>query len=342
MKTTPKWMAALAVVSAILFGITLTLSLLAFNFERQLFNPDVYKQALSEQNVCGRLPLVISQQIISSAQSKDKGNLLGLVVGSVEPDTLQGIIKTVLPCQMIENVVNGGIDQIFSQINYSTGEQQFSLTQVKKSIEQNSATAVDEFLMSQPDCSAAQLLQLGTNALLGQNDKSISLLCNPPAALREAFTIPMGVMVNSALQGLPDQIPMPAGLARTMNSLRIIRTAMSWSLLLPLLFLGLTTAFAVRSWRGLLLWWGTPLLVSGLAALVISLVLRPMVFELMGVFILPNLPVNLVPEAVKLISDVFSSVALGLVKPIQAQSAMLSLIGLGMIVGERISRPKSG
>jgi len=341
MKTTPKWMIALAFVSALLFGLTLTLSLFAFNFERQLFNPGVYKQVLAGQNVCARLPSVISQQIIASTKSKDKSNLLDLVIGSVNPDTLQGIIQTVLPCQVLENVVYGGIDQIISQINSSAGEQSFSLAQIKRSVEQNSAAAVDEFLKSQPDCSAAQLLQLGANALLGQNDKSVSLLCNPPAALREAFAAPISAMVNSAVQGLPDQIPLPAELKGTLNRLRIVRTAMSWSWLLPLLFLGLTTAFAVRSWRSLLLWWGIPLLVSGLVALVISLVAGPMVSGLMGVFILPNLPVNLVPEAIKLISDLFSSVALGLVKPIQIQSAMLSLIGVTMIVGERISRPKS-
>jgi hypothetical protein len=341
MKTTPKWMTALAMVSAILFGLTLTFSLFAFNIENQLFNPDVYKKALSGLNVCARLPVVLAQQITSSAQSKDKGNIFGLVVGSVNPDTLQGLIEMVLPCPVVEKVVYGSIDQIFSQINNASIQQGFSLGPIKQSIEQNSNAAVDEFLKSQPDCSGEQLLQIGVNALLGQSNKDNTLLCNPPAALREVFTIPLGLMLDAALQALPDQVPLSTELAKTLNILRITRTAMSWSILLPFFFLGLTTAFAVRSWRSFLRWWGIPLLASGLTALVISLAVSPTLYGLLSFIILPKLPVNLVPEAIKLISDVFSTVVQGLVKPIQVQSAIISLTGLAMVVGERISRPRT-
>jgi hypothetical protein len=60
----------------------------------------------------------------------------------------------------------------------------------------------------------------------------------------------------------------------------------------------------------------------------------------MGYLILPNLPGNLVPSAVQLIADVFATVAQGIVKPTQYQSAIISLIGLMMVLGERLSRQK--
>jgi hypothetical protein len=148
-------------------------------------------------------------------------------------------------------------------------------------------------------------------------------------------------MVDAAIQSLPDQIPLSSSFGNVLNILRITRAVMSWSLLLPLVFLGLTTVFAVRSWRSLLRWWGIPLLVSGVIALVISFTATPILYELLKGFIFPNLPANLVPDAIKLISDIFSSVVNGLLKPIQTQSLVISLIGLVMVVGERISKPKT-
>jgi hypothetical protein len=56
--------------------------------------------------------------------------------------------------------------------------------------------------------------------------------------------------------------------------------------------------------------------------------------------IFPNLPVNLVPEVVDLIADILSEVTRGLALPIQFQAAILSLLGLGMTIGEKLTRPK--
>jgi hypothetical protein len=340
MKERPKFLTVIAVICAVLFGITLTLSLFAYNIEQQLFNPEVYKQALAEQNVCARLPAVLTQQITSGSNPQDQSGLIGLLIGSMKPEKLQRLIGLVLPCQVIEKVVYGGIDQVFSAINGATAQNGISLNPIKQSIGENSAAALDEFLKSQPDCTTVQLLEIGANVIFGQGDNSKIVLCNPPDTLREVFTIPLGLMVDAAIQGLPDQVTIAGGLENLVTTIRMGRAVLNWSPLLPLLFLGLTTVFAVRSWRNLLSWWGNPLLVSGLVALVISLIISPTVYALFGFLILPRLPGNLVPAAVQLISDVLSTVVQGIVKPIQYQSAVISLIGLAMVFGKWLSKPK--
>jgi hypothetical protein len=340
MKERPKFLTVIAVICAILFGITLTLALFAYNIEQQLFNPEVYKQAFAEQNVCARLPAVLTQQITSSINSQDQSGLIGLLIGSMKPDKLQGLIELVLPCQVIEKVVYEGIDQIFSAINGATAQNGISLTLIKQSIGENSAAALDEFLKSQPDCTTVQLLEIGAIALFGQSDKSKMVLCNPPDTLQELFTIPLGLMVDAAIQGLPDQVTIASGLVDLVTTIRMARVIMNLSPLLPLLFLGLTAGFAMNARRNLLRWWGIPLLVSGLVALVISLVISPMIYSMLIFLILPRLSGNLVPTAVQLISDVFSTVAQGIVKPIQYQSAVISLVGLVMVIGEWLSKPK--
>lgn len=330
----------MAIVCAVLFGTTLTFGLFAYNIEKQLFNPDVYKQALAEQNICARLPAVITQQITSKTNSQGQNDLFALLIGSLRPEKIQGLIEMVLPCQVIERVIYGGIDQLFASINGATAQNGISLGPIKQSIGENSAAALNEFLKSQPDCSALQLFEMGANAILGQGDINKMGLCNPPDALRGVFTIPLGLMVDAAIQGLPEQLKLTSGLENLISTIRISRAVMNWSPLLPLLFLGLTTAFAVRSWRSLLKWWGFPLLVSGLVGLVISLVIGPSVYAMLSYVILPRLPGSLVPSAIQLISDMFSTVAHGIVKPIQIQSLVLSLIGLAMVIGDWLTKPK--
>jgi hypothetical protein len=277
---------------------------------------------------------------MSNTKADDNENFIGMILKFVGPDTLQNFIRTVFPCQVIENTVFTGIDQLFDYINGKTSQETFSLALFKKSSKENSKLAVDEYYNLLPDCTPAQLLQIGANALLGQEDNNNLLSCNPPDALREVVTLPLIYLVESAVQDIPDQLSPISRLGNLMKVLRTTRMVMNWSPLLPLIFLGLTTLIAVRTWRSLLRWWGYPLLAAGLGTLIISLVVSPAVYSLLTLLIFPNLPINIVPEAIDLISGTLAGVSKGLTQPIQYQSAILSLIGLGMVLGERISRPK--
>jgi hypothetical protein len=340
LKTTPKWMKVLAVLSAILLGATLSLSLVAYNLEHQFFNPEVYKNALISQNFCERLPEVITQQILASNTAQHQGNFLELLINSMEPVQLQSMVESVIPCQLMEKVAFAGIDQFFSQINQGTNQQGLLLGSLKQSLQDNSTSIVDNFLSSQPDCSAAQLLQIGANALLGQSNQGASILCNPPSALREVITAPLALLFDSAIQGLPDQIPFSKDIRTLINTLQVTRFLLNWSFLIPLIFLGLTTAFAVRTWRALLQWWGYPFLSAGLITLLISLMVSPLIYASLTYLLLPRFFPALVPEVIKLFSDMFASTVQGITRPIQIQSLLLSLGGLVMVLGEKLTRKK--
>lgn len=339
--TDSKWRSFFAVFFAALFGLTLSLSLIAFNIENQLFNPDVYKKAILDQNVCERLPLIISQQILSNAKADESGNnLIGIILKAFDPNTIQDFIRTIFPCQAIETSVFSGIDQLFDYINGETSQESFSLAIFKQSSKENSKLAVEEYYESLPDCTTAQLLQIGANALLGQENDNNLLSCNPPEAIRDVVTLPLIYLVESAVQDIPDQVSLLSRFDSLMKVIRTTRFVLTWSPLLPLVFLGLTSLIAVRTWRNLLRWWGYPLLAAGIGTLVISLLVSPAVYSILTMLIFPNLPVNLVPEAIDLIAGTLAGVSKGLTQPIQYQSAILSLIGLGMILGEKISRLK--
>ncbi|MBU4226371.1 MAG: hypothetical protein KKC71_11210, partial [Chloroflexi bacterium] len=56
----------IAAIFAILFVITAVLALLLFNVERQLFNPNLYKRALTEQQIYKHLPGIIGELLTTS------------------------------------------------------------------------------------------------------------------------------------------------------------------------------------------------------------------------------------------------------------------------------------
>lgn len=329
----------IAVICAILFGVTLSLSLVAYNLENQLFNPAVYKKAITDQNFCERLPVALTRQISSHLAAQGENNLLGLIVGSINPDILQNLIELALPCEVVQKALFNGIDQIFIRVNDATALPGLSLNPFKQIIVENSKTVFDEYFQSLPDCTPAELLGMGANALLGQEQNPV-IACNPPEILREVMTTPLQLVLESAVQDLPDQITVFSAVGEIAKTIRTARAVMNWSPLLPLFFIGLTTFLAVRSWRSFLIWWGYPLLISGLFTLVISLLVSPAVYASFSMLVFPNLPVNLVPEVVDLISDVLSDVTRGLALPIQFQAAILGLVGLGMVIGEKLTRPK--
>ncbi len=335
-----KWKSFFAVVSASLFGLTLSVSLIAYNIENQLFNPDVYKKAILEQNVCERLPLIITRQILSNSQANENGNIFGLVLNAIDPQSMENILRLIFPCEAIETSVFSGIDQFFNYINGKTSQESFSLAFFKQASRENSKQAVEEYYNSLPDCTAAQILQIGASALLGQENGNNLLSCNPPEALRDIVALPLMYLVESAVQDIPDQVSLSSRFDRLVKVIRTTRIVLTWSPLIPIVFLGLTTLIAVRTWRSLLRWWGYPLLAAGICTLVISLLVSPVVYSLLTMLIFPNLPVNIVPEAVDLIAGTLAGVSKGLSLPIQYQSAILGLVGLGMVLGEKFSRPK--
>lgn len=56
----------IAAIFAILFVITAVLALLLFNIERQLFNPNLYKRALTEQQIYKHLPGILGELMTTS------------------------------------------------------------------------------------------------------------------------------------------------------------------------------------------------------------------------------------------------------------------------------------
>jgi hypothetical protein len=240
----------------------------------------------------------------------------------------------------METAILSGIDQLFEYINSETSYRGLSFKPLKQSIIAGSEQSLEGYFKSLPVCTPAQLLIIGANALMELGNEGEPMLCNPPDALKELAAIPIRYFMEALLQEIPEQGLLSSSIENLIKSIRIMRVLMVWSPAIPIIFLLLTTLFEVRTWRSLLQWWGYPILGAGAATLVVSLLVSPAIYYAFSSLFLPNLPFYIVPEAVDLVASAFESATLGLAQPIQVQSAFLGFVGLGMVLGERFSRPK--
>lgn len=147
-------------------------------------------------------------------------------------------------------------------------------------------------LDAQPDCSVDQLLglvQLG----LGMPASIESLLCRPPDYVLAELAPVIDIFLAGVTEPVPEQLSftLPETLtgnpsirnsqeskSPSLTPIRILRAARSvitFSPLLPLLFLALMTLLVVRTVRGFLLWWGISLLTAGTTTLILTVILLP-------------------------------------------------------------------
>lgn len=120
---------------------------------------------------------------------------------------------------------------------------------------------------------------------------------------------------------------------------RAARLAILLSPLLPLGLLLLAAVFGARSWKGLLNWWGVPLLISGLAGLAVAAAILPAFQWALAVYSdrLSDVPTSMATIGVEVIRALASGIALR----IGVESLLLALIGLAMLVlaGRIAKRP---
>jgi hypothetical protein len=65
-KSTGCFARGVATVLAVLFVLLTPLIMLLFNLQHHLFNPDLYKRALAEQNFYQQLPSLVGEQLVTT------------------------------------------------------------------------------------------------------------------------------------------------------------------------------------------------------------------------------------------------------------------------------------
>lgn len=335
MEISSKTRKTLSLICAILLVPALVLALVATNLEESLFDPQLYKDAIKAAHVYEQLPGVIAGQI--EAKAANDGGLAGIFVGALGPGAIQGMLGSILSPELLQPVVEGGIDQALAYVNGQSGQADVGLGSLNEQLAANSAGMVDQYFGTLPDCTFLDALGMA-GGLLGGGGGELPK-CNPPERVREAIAVPLRAALEEQLgQMIPASVSLTSaggGVGDLFSALGGLRVAAELTPLIALFLFGLLVLVAVRSWRDLLRWSGLPLLIAGILALLVGLLIGPAGGGFLNGVVLARLSASASLALTQLLGQVTAAVANGLARPIIMDALLVSLLGGALLVAAR-------
>ena len=327
MQTIGKFLAAICAVLFIISGVGV---LLLFNIEQKAFSSATYKKAFEEQGLYQRMPEILASALTTTITG-NQGTLPFLQTVKVED--WQNIISFLLPPEELEALSDNALDSTFDYLNLKTDTATISLMPIKSRLVGDSGmNVVLQILRLQPECTVEQLTQMALGFLGGQ-----IALCNPPPQAVELMT----PLIQSQLQALVSAFPNEVTFIADARSgtpedprlkLNTARSVITLTPILPALFLFGIVLFAVRTLREWFIWWGWPLMITGLLSVVIALVGSPLVGLILQFLIRTQISILIPPVLSASIAETASAVAREILSPIVIEGIILAVVGLGSVI----------
>ncbi|HKY55391.1 MAG TPA: hypothetical protein VJM08_13835 [Anaerolineales bacterium] len=206
-------------------------------------------------------------------------------------------------------------------------------------------------LNSQPICTLEQQTLIMTPEL--GKVGSPPIFCSATGGTAQALLLDLQRRLNIVASEIPDYAILvkppspsnPPSLQRFIgddlqDTLHTLHTNSQYLPFLPFALLLLVTVFGVRSWRGLLRWWGIPVFIASLLTLVLGFILFFMFDQIWLNYVLTHLPPLLMSGFGELIYGVAHSLANDLSQQIMLQAGIVTLLALGIIlISNRIPPP---
>ncbi len=352
---------------AILFIIAALISLLLVNAEHHFVDPELYKRVLLEERVYDSLPRLLSTQISAGMTfnpcaedpsacegegedvSEDDEGGPPDYFKNMEAEQWELLLGEILSANWLQAQTESVIDQLFVFLDSddTTPSITISLADLKSRLMgRNGVETVLKIIEAQPTCTQDQLREI-INSFESDDSSTELLSCRPPQEILDEYLSSMVETLNEVIESLPDEVVLGENLMdsdldeeietdedemQVGKTLRRVRTYMRLSPIVPIGFLLLIAVFGVRSFREFLRWWGIPLLLTGLIALVFSILSMPIFNWFIKTYVQVQIPGYFSSEFVGLGFDIGRSVIRSLVKAITIQAGVLSLGGILMIV----------
>jgi hypothetical protein len=336
----------IAVLFAIIFVAGMVAAILVFNIERNMFDAQIYKDAFQSANLYEQLPTVIARQL-TSAGAEDCGDNPALcAMGKfLTVKDWEALITIVFPADVSKRLVEESLDAIFAFVNNDSDQASISIVWLKEYIKANGIHAALQLVRTQPPCSAEQLINLASSTI-AFNSEGNALLCNPGDEIIDSVVAPLAQsMIFEQADELPDEIPLipaiqtPEGEPTPQDAIQLARFILRLMPLLPVAALLGIALFAIRSLRGLLLWWGIPLTIGSVLTLSIGLALSPIARWAMTTYAIQDIPSYYTAEFVQLMINLGMAALSVVGLAITIQSLIFGFVGTGMIVGAFFTKP---
>ena len=360
------------VILAILFVILAPLTLVLFDVQQNLLQPDVYKAALAEQHVYEQLPALVGEQILRSITYNPCEEDPSRCEGEGEPDEDQGqggpptyfaslsqqdweaILSILVPTSWLREQGESAIDQVFAFLDSDapTLKIVISMAAIRERL---TGPVVESVLLrilrALPQCTPAQK-KFYSKGWFDPRQPDLPA-CRPPEEDMPAVVTEMGVVLNQMAQSIPAVVTFDASTlgegeegetppAEDEDSpfgsdpkvvLRYVRGGMRFGLLVPLLLLLLIVLFAVRSLKGWLLWWGVPLTIAGAVTLVPALFAPAVVKWALETRLRLSFPSAISETMADTLLGVIQSISQVFANRLAIMAGILLLVGGSMLVG---------
>ena len=243
----------------------------------------------------------------------------------------ENFIIALIPPEDIKNISEETIDEIFEYLNGNTNAAIIPLGKFKERLTSDDGTdAIMALIKAQPDCSATDLLKLS-----GFSGEQEMVFCNPPEITTPVLRAAVASQLNAFVNEIPDKKIL---LAKSTNKESLfetqsLRILMRLSPILPITLLFFITLLVVRTLQTWLRWWGIPLFIAGVIALIFSLMTGPLLQILFSMPLIQGISMEVSGSVIQLIYDLFTTIIHRLVENIALYALITTTLGLGMTIG---------
>jgi len=327
--------------------VALPVTLLARNLALVLFEPQALARAVSEQLIESGL---LRETVIGSLLG-DAGGVEGMSLGSamqyLTPEEREAVIGELIPEGWVKDQIVQVTTDLFAWFDSPSTRLLLTVdtAPIAASLKGEAAASVVEMVVeSWPACTLEDVGEMiGIGAIPG--DQGFPY-CEPPEPLRgvvvSAVTGALGVLGQTlpARTSIVDQeFEDTDRLLETKEQVRMLQFVARGGFLVSLGLLGVITLLVVRSWKGLMRWWGAPLLLGGLLAFVPVLLggrlLHLFVERLAAGF-------SGLPALMELAQALAAAIGAAALRPQAWQAAVVTAIGLVLLLLSLLGRRSSG
>ncbi len=241
---------AISVLLAILAALSIPVAVFGFNAERELFRAEKYQAMFAREGI-------YDQALKAMVQVARAGSGDGM--DAVTEQELLTAMERIAPREELQTVLDTMIQSFVGYLRGESDSVTVSMAAFKAGVIARAPDAIIGITEGKPPCDGrwsgfqcrpkpAELAEL--------RRRLVEYYADAPPPMPDTLTYP-----ETATARLEAEAQFPS------ERRRQVVAGMQYSPLISGILLLLIAAFSVRSWRGLARWWGIPILVGGLLAL---------------------------------------------------------------------------
>lgn len=264
-----------AVLLGVAIAVTLPFTLLALAWGRVLFSPEQMTDILAGELVnSGALQQFAIEAMLSREDTLADESPGGGPLDFLGRQRLDELLASLFPPDWARSQINGIVEDLYAWIDNDRlkPELGIDIEPVTDRLQAGGAEELArEVVSSWPACGQEQIQLLEIDALV--RGELPPFFCQPPEPLRSRVIATATDFILGQTRNLPSFVSLgqgdgaeapPESIMQSKRSLRFLRGFAEVGWMLPASLLGLIVAVTVRSWPGLLRWWGGPILGAGL------------------------------------------------------------------------------